>query len=240
MKTMDIQEKIKSKNFNKKQINFINRLFKGKGKYTNKDLAKIWGAKTFPSGFKSKLLQKPPLLKLINQRPQMYEVIAEDLEEDLIEPDFKNYFNNKLEQFEKLIIKERIYQMIPQGSRENTISSIISHFHKFFNKDTIDFVLLELYFENLIDFSPKVSADAEKVMKLVYKKNKSNFPISIRKDDLQIVIKENYLILEKVLGILKKNPDYIQFSPISIGGEKELIIIKQFWKSNSIVWRTGN
>jgi len=237
---MNVQEKIKYKNFNKRQITFINRLIEGDGKYTNDDMAKIWGAKTLPSNFKSTLLQKPKLLKLINERPQTYEIIVDDLEEETIEPDHKNIFDTKLEQFKKLMIKERIYNTLSQENKEITISNIISYFHKFFNKDTIDQVLLELYFENLIEFSPKLSLDAEKLFKIVYKKTNSNFPISIKSDDLKIIIEEHSLNLEKVLKILKKIPDFIQFSPISIGRKNELIIFKQFWKSDSVVWRTDD
>jgi len=82
--------------------------------------------------------------------------------------------------------------------------------------------------------------DAEKLFKIVYKKTNSNFPISIKSDDLKIIIEEHSLNLEKVLEILKKNPDFIQFSPISIGRKNELIIFKQFWKSDSVVWRTDD
>ncbi|MFW9971977.1 MAG: hypothetical protein ACFFDF_17440 [Candidatus Odinarchaeota archaeon] len=65
-------EEINQKNLNKREKDFVNRLIMKGGQFTNKDLANLWGTKTFPNNFKTLLLNNPPILELIKERPQTY------------------------------------------------------------------------------------------------------------------------------------------------------------------------
>ena len=74
---MGISSIIKQKGLNQKQEDFINKLVKKGGSFTNKLLAKLWGTSQFPSSLKKLLLKTPPLLVLIQERPQKYRLISE-------------------------------------------------------------------------------------------------------------------------------------------------------------------
>ena len=78
MVNVNLSEIFQQKDLNSREINFINKLLKKGGQFTNKDLAKLWGTKNFPPKFKSKLIDPPPILKLIQNRPQKYILISEE------------------------------------------------------------------------------------------------------------------------------------------------------------------
>lgn len=72
MSSLNFIEEMNQKNLNERQRNFLNKLIKKAGSFTNNDLAKLWGTKTFPTKFKKLLLEKPAILKLIQAKPQKY------------------------------------------------------------------------------------------------------------------------------------------------------------------------
>ncbi len=72
MESINFSEEIKIKKMDEREKNFVYKLIKKDGQFTNNDLANIWGTKTFPNKFKKLLLDNPPILVLIKARPQTY------------------------------------------------------------------------------------------------------------------------------------------------------------------------
>ena len=104
MVSLDLSEIIQQKNLNAREIDFINKLIKQGGKFSNKELARLWGAKTFPAKIKKKLLSKPPILNLIQNKPQIYMLVSE---KEITRPPYKEKkIKSKVFDREDKILKE--------------------------------------------------------------------------------------------------------------------------------------
>ncbi len=90
--SLPLSKIIEQKKFNKRQKDFINNLVKKEGNFTNKDLAKIWKGATLPSKFKQLLIEPPPILELIQERPQKYKLVfnKEDISQQASLASFSN------------------------------------------------------------------------------------------------------------------------------------------------------
>lgn len=74
MTKLNFSVDIKQKHMTEREKSFVYKLVKKGGQFTNQDLAKLWGTKTFPSKFKKILLDEPSILVLLQARPQKYEL----------------------------------------------------------------------------------------------------------------------------------------------------------------------
>lgn len=74
MTMLNFSEEIKQKHMTEREKSFVFKLVKKGGSFTNQDLAKLWGTKTFPSKFKKILTNEPSILVLVQARPQKYEL----------------------------------------------------------------------------------------------------------------------------------------------------------------------
>jgi len=145
----------------------------------------------------------------------------------------------KFEEIEKSFLKERIYNFIYQKHEDLKVSEVILYFQKFFPKEKVNSLLMELYFENLIDFKPKIPSEIEKILIILNKEINLKFPLSFKIDELEKITKKRYLDFDKIINYLKTNPEFIDFSPISIGKSSDLIVFKYIWKLNSLIWSVG-
>lgn len=158
-------------------------------------------------------------------------ILGKEQQEDII--------SSKFEEIEKILLKERIYNYIYQKKDNLKVSEVILYFQKFFPKEKVNSILIELYFENLIDFRPKIPSEIERLLIILNKEIQLKFPLSMKINKLEEIIGKRYLNFDKIITFLKSNPEYVDLSLISIGKPGHLIIFKNIWKLNSLVWSMG-
>ncbi len=86
MNTTGFSKEIEIKNLDVRQTEFVRKLIQKGGEFYNNDLANYWGTKNFPPKFKKLLLQEPPVLILVQARPQKYKLKTGKLSTTVIEP----------------------------------------------------------------------------------------------------------------------------------------------------------
>jgi len=151
--SLNLSQIIQKKNFNSREKDFVNKLIKKGGEFTNKHLAELWGTKTFPSNFKKKLVKDFPILVLIQNKPQKYVLITEKGKMQIPTKKEVKISDTPITISEKNLIPEHFFQEIQNLKMDYYKFKENAH-HQFQN------ILVEIQaLKNLINIPQRIESD---------------------------------------------------------------------------------